>query len=246
VVAPQGEARSELDIALPLLHKMAQRQALVRQFVPWRSQREFNTYLLGDSGILIEDLERFGHQDVSTQPRAPRPFATPSGKIELYATVMEQAGLDPLPAYVAPGHERLSPEMVERFPLILITGDREKSYHHSRFRDQAWAIKVSPHPRLTMHPDTARAMGIEDGTWVRLEVAGGTGSCRLLLKLSDATPPDVVNTGMGWWLPADLAPTLGALDVNVNAALAYAGPYDPASGSPDIRGLRCRVMPIVN
>jgi hypothetical protein len=43
-----------------------------------------------------------------------------------------------------------------------------------------------------------------------------------------------------------LAPTHGALDVNVNAALAYAGPYDPASGSPDIRGLRCRVTPIAN
>ena len=159
---------------------------------------------------------------------------------------MNEAGLDPLPGYTAPGHERLSRETIERFPLILITGDREKSYHHSRFRDQDWAIKVSPHPRLTMHPDTARAMGIEDGTWVRLEVAGGKGSCRLRLKLSDATPPDVVNTGMGWWLPSDLAPTHGALDVNVNAALAYAGPYDPASGSPDIRGLRCRITPIAN
>jgi anaerobic selenocysteine-containing dehydrogenase len=246
VVPPQGEARSELDIALPLLEKMGQRQALVRHLLPWRSQREFNTYLLGDSGIRVEDLEPIGYQDVATQPRAPRPFATPSGKIELYSTVMQQAGLDPLPAYSAPGHERLSRETAKCFPLILITGDREKSYHHSRFRDQAWAIKVSPHPRLTMHPDTARAMGIEDGTWVRLEVAGGKGSCRLRLKLSDATPPDVVNTGMGWWLPADVAPTHGALDVNINAALAYAGPYDPASGSPDIRGLRCRVTAIAN
>jgi len=246
VVPPQGEARSELAIALPLLEKMQQRQALFRHLLPWRTQRDFNTYLLGDSGIRMEDLERIGYQHVPPQPRAPRPFATPSGKIELYSTIMEQAGLDPLPAYTAPGHERLSRETAELFPLILITGDREKSYHHSRFRDQAWAIKVSPHPRLTMHPDTARAMGIADGTWVRLEVAGGKGSCRLRLKVSDATPPDVVNTGMGWWLPDDLTPIHGALDVNVNAALAYAGPYDPASGSPDIRGLRCRVTPIAN
>ena len=112
------------------------------------------------------------------EPRAPRPFATQSGKIELYSTVMAQAGLDPLPAYTVPSHERLSQEAAERFPLILVTGDREKSYHHSRFRDQTWAIKVSPHPRLTMHPHTARTLGIEDGTWVRLEVAGGKGSCR--------------------------------------------------------------------
>ena len=225
---------------------MGERQAIDRHLLPWRSQREFNAYLLGDSGLAFADLERMGYHQVRPEPGAPRPFATPTGKIELYSTVMEQAGLDPLPAYVAPSRERICEDTAQRFPLILITGDREKSFHHSRFRDQPWANKVSPDPRLTMHPDTARAMGIEDGAWVALEVAGGKGSCRLRLKLSDATPPDVVNTGMGWWLPSDPTPTHGALDVNINAALAYAGSYDPASGSPDIRGLRCRVTPIAD
>ena len=63
----------------------------------------------------------------------------------------------------------------------------------------------------------------------------------LRIKLSDATPPDVVNTGMGWWLPSDPAPVRGALDVNINAALDYDGPWDPVSGSSDVRGLPCRV-----
>ena len=155
---------------------------------------------------------------------------------------MEEAGLDPLPSYTPPSCERLSADTAKRFPLILITGDREKSYHHSRFRDQPWATKVSPDPRLTMHPDTARTMGLEDGAWVHLEVAGGKGRCRLRVKLSDATPPNVVNTGMGWWLPSDPAPVRGALDVNINAALDYDGPWDPASGSSDVRGLPCRVV----
>jgi len=229
-----------------LLEKLGERQALVRHLLPWRSQREFNSYLLGESGMRIEDLERVGYQVVPPEPRAPRPFSTPAGRVELYSSVMEQAGLDPLPAYAPPAHELVCREAAERFPLILITGDREKTYHHSRFRDQSWARKVSPDPRLTMHPDTARAMAMEDGAWVRLEVVGGRGSCRLRLKFSDATPPDVVSTGMGWWLPSDPAPARGALEVNINAALAYAGPYDPASGSPDIRGLSCRVIPIAN
>ena len=157
---------------------------------------------------------------------------------------MESLGLDPLPATLhraASGSPRRRPGTI---PLILVTGDREKSYHHSRFRDQDWARKVSPDPRLTMHPDTARALGLDDGAWVRLEVARGKGACRLRLKLSDATPPDVVNTGMGWWLPSDAAPEHGALDVNINAALAYDGPYDPVSGSSDVRGLPCRVEAI--
>src|SRR5712692_4939581 len=156
---------------------------------------------------------------------------------------MQSLALDPLPGYAPPSRERLPAGAARQYPLILVTGDREKTYHHSRFRDQDWARKVSPDPRLTMHPDT-RALGLDDGAWVRLEVARGKGACRLRLKLSDATPPDVVNTGMGWWLPSDSTPEHGALDINVNAALGYNGPHDPASGSTDVRGLPCRVEPI--
>ena len=241
VVPPQGEARSEIDIALPLLEKMQARQAVTRHLLPWRSQREFNAYLLGDSGIRIEDLERTGFAQVSAETPAKRPCATPTGKIELYSTTMESVGLDPLPAYDPPARERLPPDEARRYPLLLVTGDREKSYHHSRFRDQEWARKVSPDPRLTMHPDTARALGLDDGAWVNIEVARGKGACRLRLKLTDATPAGVVNTGMGWWLPGSTAADHGALDININAALSYDGPWDPVSGSSDVRGVPCRV-----
>jgi hypothetical protein len=49
---------------------------------------------------------------------------------------------------------------------------------------------------------------------------------------------------MGWWRPDAPGPEHGALDININAALSYDGPYDPASGSPDARGLMCRVRPV--
>jgi anaerobic selenocysteine-containing dehydrogenase len=243
---PQGEARCEIDIALPLLQKLAERQAIARHLLPWRSQREFNTYLLGESGIGIAELERTGYKQVDADPVSPeaRPFASRTGKVELYSPVLEELGLDPLPSYTAPSHTRLPESITKSYPLLLVTGDREKSYHHSRFRDQAWAQKVSPNPRLTMHPETARALGLDDGAWVHLEVARGNGACRLQIKLSDATPRHVVNTGMGWWAPSGPAPERGALDININAALGYSGPYDPISGSSDIRGLACRVTAI--
>jgi anaerobic selenocysteine-containing dehydrogenase len=243
---PQGEARAEIDIALPLLEKLGARQAITRHLLPWRSQRAFNSYLLAGSGISIEDLEHTGFKAVSPEPVTPegRPFATRTGKVELYAPTLHALGLDPLPNYQAPDRTRLPDAVARAFPLVLVTGDREKSYHHSRFRDQAWAVKVSPDPRLSINPDTARALGLDDGAWVHLEVARGTGACRLRLKYSQATPRDVVNTGMGWWLPAGPAPERGALDININAALSYDGPYDPISGSSDIRGLACRVKAI--
>jgi len=246
LVPPQGEARSEIDIALPLLEKLAARQAITRHLLPWRSQREFNQYLLGHSGISIEELQRTGYQQLSAAPITPeqQPFATRTGKVELYSPVLADLGLDPLPNYVAPSRMGLPEATARAFPLVLVTGDREKSYHHSRFRDQPWALKVSPEPRLTMHPETALGLGLEDGAWVTLEVAQGTGACRLRLRLSDATPLNVVNTGMGWWLPSAPGPERGALDININAALDYDGRWDPISGSSDIRGLACRVTAI--
>lgn len=242
VVAPQGEARSEIDIARPLIERLAARQAITRDLVPWASQRAFNEYLLGDSGITIAQLERDGYVMLPETPvPAEKPFATPTGKVELFSTVLEGLGLDPLPDYVPPGSAQSDSTAERPYPLRLITGDREKSYHHSRFRDQPWALKVSPDPRLLMHPATAASQGVGDGDWVRLEVAGGPGACRLRIKVSDSTPEGVVSTGMGWWRPDAPAPEHGVLDININAALSYAGPYDPMSGSSDIRGMACRI-----
>lgn len=242
LVPAQGEARQEVEIAASLLDRMEARQSLTKRLMPWRTQREFNAYILGDSCISFDELEKTGFQKLpGIELPVEKPFATRTGKVELFSPSLAQFDLDPLPNYVRPEREGRSEDVRRQYPLILITGDREKSYHHSRFRDQPWALKVSPDPRLVMHPETAESQGLKDGDWVVLQVDGMAGDCRLRLKLSDATPRDVVNTGMGWWRPAASAPHHGALEVNINAALGYSGPYDPVSGSSDIRGQLCRV-----
>ena len=165
-------------------------------------------------------------------------FKTQSGKVELWSQRMADAGLDPLPDFVPTGASR---ENDPAYPFTLQTGLREKTYHHSRFREQAWARKVSPDPLLKMHPDTARELGIAEGEWVSIETPRGRGACRAKASVTDATAPGIVVTGMGWWLPEAPGPEFGVLDININAALSYAGPYDPASGSADTRGVPCRV-----
>lgn len=245
VVAPRGEARDELGIAAPLLDRMEARQAVAKRVLPWRTQRAFNAYLLGDSGVEFADLEARGYYRFTPEGE-DQPFATPTGKIELFSTTLDDLGLDPLPAHEEPTREAAPPTERKDYPLILVTGDRERSYHHSRFRGEAWAEKVSPDPRLVVHPGTAQVYDCADGDWVHLEVAGMTGQCRLRVKLSQTTPEGVVNTGMGWWRPAAAGPDRGALDINVNAILSYDGPFDPVSGSSNVRGMRCRIQPIAD
>lgn len=241
-VPPRGEARCEIDIARPLLDRMASLQALAADLLPWRSQREFNAALIADSDITMEELEAHGYarRNFTVGDFKAKAFPTPSGKVELFSSALAAHDLDPLPGWSADPIAAIA-DVPEAYPLELITGDREKHYHHSRFREQAWARKVSPEPRLTMHPDDAQRLKLQDGRWVYVETPGIEARVRLQLKLSDATQRGVVSTGMGWWRPEVATPDRGVLDSNINAVLSYSGPYDPVTGSASIRGQRCRV-----
>ncbi len=240
VIAPQGEARCDLAIARGLIDRLAQRGALTHDVLPWRTQRELNEYLLGDSGPTIDALAQTGYAtfDYAMGDFANQRFNTPTGKIELYSERCAQHGLDPLPDYVPLAR---TAQADPAFPLLLQTGAREKAYHHSRFREQAWAKKMSPDPLARLHPHTATSLGLQSGEWIWMETRGGPGRCRLKVDVNERTPVGLLVTGMGWWRPDAPAPQFGALDVNVNAALSYAGPYDPMSGSPDSRAIPCRI-----
>jgi anaerobic selenocysteine-containing dehydrogenase len=243
-VRPRGEARCDLDIATALLDRLEARGAVTKNFFRWRTPREFSEFLLADTDVSLEDLAGRGFVTFPYEVGNfdQQRFNTPTGKLELSSVTLTQLGLDPLPDLVAPAAERSDAAERSAYPLVLLTGDREKAYHHSRFREQEWARRISPDPELRVHPETAATHGLTSGDWVWVETAGGPGRCRLRVDVTDATPPDVVSTGMGWWFPDAAGPDRGAFDVNVNAAMSYDGPWDPVSGSADTRGLRCRVV----
>ena len=244
VVPPQGEARNDFAIARGLLEKMRVRGATTANFLPWQSQDEFIEFLLGDSGVTLEMLRRDGYATYPYTLENFEKFPSSTGKIELFSEAIASIGVDPLPNFVEPARERAEPEFKAQYPLTLLTGDREKTYHHSRFRDQPWAKKISPDPRLLIHPNTAHQMAVADEQWVRIETPGARGSCKAKIKITENTPEGVVSTGMGWWRPGSMTPGSGAFDVNINAAMTYDGPWDPISGSVDLRGMLCRIVAV--
>lgn len=239
-----GDVKSDLEIAVALIDRLVPRGAADPKFLPWRTRAEFNHYLVRDSAINIAALRRDGF---ATFPYALRnfdaqPFATPSARMELYSQNMERNGHDPLPAYVPPAYLQEEASVIADYPLVLQTGLREKTFHHSRLREQAWTKKVSPDPIVYMHPATAARFGIAASDWITVEAAGGSGACRLKVKVTDDTLEDVLTTGVGWWRPDAPAPHFGAREVNINAALSYRGRFDRASGSADTRGIPCRIV----
>ena len=146
-------------------------------------------------------------------------FMTPTGRYELYCTLFASFGDDPLPYYQEPPTSPVStPELAEKYPLILTTGKRSYEFFHSEWRQpETISRQIHPDPMFDIHPDTAAEYGIADGEWVWIE--NQMGKMRQRARLNPSLDPRVVSTEHGWWFPEQepAEPSLfGVFDCNPN------------------------------
>jgi anaerobic selenocysteine-containing dehydrogenase len=72
-------------------------------------------------------------------------FKTRSKKVELYSEYLEKIGSDPLPVFREPPESPVStPELAEKYPLVLITGANSIGYFHSSYRNVPSLRKLFP------------------------------------------------------------------------------------------------------
>jgi len=170
-------------------------------------------------------------------------FPTNTGKVELYSTVMEELGYDPLPYYIEPNESPYStPELVKEYPLILSTGGRRPYYFHSQYRQVPWLRERQPYPIVQIHPETAKELGVKDGNWVWIETPRGR--IKQVAKLLEGMDPRVVVAEASWWYPEDPGPDHGLWKSNTNVLTRNDPPYDPAMGSTTFRALLCRLYKV--
>jgi anaerobic selenocysteine-containing dehydrogenase len=99
---------------------------------------------------------------------------------------------------------------------------------------------MKPEPVVQMHPETAKAAGLEEGDEVLIQTRQG--SVRQRLALEPTLDPRVVNASFGWWFPEDASGLYGRERSNINMLTYDEGPHDPAAGCMQIRGVPCRVV----
>ncbi len=253
VVAPLYERRSDVAIIFGL----ATRLGLDDVF--WKGDVEAGyRHLLEPAGVSLEALRalpygiaptgapvgyrKFAEPDEARS--APRGFATPTRKVEIFATRFAEHGLPALPVYVEPAlSPRSRPDLVARFPLVL-TNAKRPQYMHSQLRGLPSLRKVAPNPTAEIHPDTAGRCGVASGEWVVVETPSGR--VRAQAQITDAILPGVVCCSHGWWeacaelgLPGfDPFSETGA---NQNL-LVHNDQHDPVSGGTPHRSTLCRVV----
>ena len=170
-------------------------------------------------GITIEDLKTkgFARLKLGTPdkylPHAEGKFPTPSGKVELKASMaaggnfvvpvfrqgsndhQDGSPVDPLPGYVEYENDA-------KYPLNIIS-PKNHSFLNSGYANIARQLGHAGDQYVIIHPNDAQARKIVDGGTV--EVFNDTGRFRALAKVSDDVMPGVLASPLGYWASTSIS-----------------------------------------
>jgi thiosulfate reductase/polysulfide reductase chain A len=242
-IPPLGERRDAFQLFRGLGLAVGQ-----REYWPWETLEEVGNYRLKPLGVTFRELVNrmiLFPDKRELQPWLRTGFPTPSGKIELYSSILEKLGYDPMPYYEEPPESPIrTPDVAREYPLILNTGGNFMPMFHSEFMQRGiGAREKHPEPLMDIHPDTAGKLGIGDGDWAYIETRRGRIKQRA--RYNAGMLPNVVNCQASWWFPEKptYAPEFsGVFESNANVlTLDDVECCDELSGGWCDRGLLCKV-----
>ncbi|HEY4172119.1 MAG TPA: molybdopterin-dependent oxidoreductase [Rhodopila sp.] len=178
VVAPVGEARSNLHLTQTLAARMGLTDAVFAMTPP-----ELLNELFRGGGIAVDPATLLDGTPVSIATKTGQRFRTPSGKLEFFSQHLADQGLPPLPDWQP---ERASEPA---YPLRLLT---TPGYFqsHTAFSGVAFLRQREGVPCAVLHPIDATARGLTDGQIVHLR--NNQGQVSLRLRVADDIQPGVV------------------------------------------------------
>jgi anaerobic selenocysteine-containing dehydrogenase len=257
-VGPLWECLSDHELGFRLGRSLG-----LGEYYPWKTEEEFWNDCVKGTGVTFEELKEIG-QIPSGPPiyksyekglyrrRPPyadkKPgFATPTGKVEIYSTILKDLGFDPLYIHYIEPHESpySTPELAREYPLILTTGGRSWHFFHTEQRQIPWLREVHPVPYLYINPETAKGLGIKDNDWVWIE--SPRGRVRQKAVLYEGIDPRVVHAQHSWWYPEKPATKenpYGMWDSNINVVTDSEQTCAVSAAEP-VRGLLCKVYKAV-
>lgn len=173
VIPGEYERKTDYELSRELGIRVGQ-----EEHWPWKTLEELFDWRIAPMGTTFKEfMDKGGYYFPKPQYKKYEKmggFATPTGKCELYSTIFEKLGYDPLPKYEEPFETPESrPDLAEQYPLILITGGRFTPYFHSDLRQIESLRNSRPDPLVQIHPETAQKLNIENGDWVWIETLRG-------------------------------------------------------------------------
>jgi anaerobic selenocysteine-containing dehydrogenase len=228
------------------------------EYYPWKTEEEFWNECVKGTGVTFEELKkispipagpkRYKSYEKGLYRRDQKPgFATLTGKVEIYSTLLKDQGYDPLYIHYVEPHESpySTPELAKEYPLVLTTGGRSWHFFHTEQRQIPFLREIHPVPDMYINPKTANELGIQDGDWVWIE--NQRGRVRQKAKFYEGIHPRVVHARHHWWYPEKPATKenpYGIWDSNINV-LTDSEHTCAVMASEQVRGLLCKVYKAV-
>jgi anaerobic selenocysteine-containing dehydrogenase len=218
-----------------LWHGLANRMGM-EEYFPWKSITELFDHRVSPMGmdfnefkdkykIKVQDYKYYGYRDTG--------FATPSGKVELYSSILEKLDFDPLPYY-------RNIDVCDEFPLKLFVGLREPQFFQSGQRHNRALRKGNKFPRTFMHIKDVEKYGLIEGEWATIETVAG--KIHMLVTVRGDMPEGLIRIPHGWWLPEE--DDLGAFEHNDAIVIPDTDDYlDREQGIPHLKGVPCKIYP---
>ena len=247
VIEPLGEAHNDYRI----MAELAQRLGYGHLFP--QTEEEMLRFVLEGSGYTFEGVQEAGgwvriptpmmeykkwQKDGLRQDGKPG-FDTPTGKFEIWSTIFEDYGYEPLPKYIEPAEGPIStPALVEKYPLVFNSGARPQTDFRSQHHGIEGLVKDNPEPTVELNGQDARERGIRDGDLV--EVSTLRGSVPFRARVTESIMKGAVECNFGGGTP--VGPKAWQ-EWNVNE-LTDLYNYDTISGFPVYKALLCEVTRI--
>ncbi|MDB5809403.1 MAG: torG [Betaproteobacteria bacterium] len=236
-IDPVGEARDDHDIFSALARRIG--KAEFASFTEGRSKTEWLRHLYETARVKAKNFdielpgfEAFWSEGFVEMPRPGKatvlfesfradPVAnrlpTPSGRLELFSSVIDSFGYDDCPghpAWLEPA-EWLGAPLAQRFPLHLLS-PQPATRLHGQFDNGtlSLATKINGREPVTLHPEAARVRGIKAGDVVR--VFNDRGACLAGVRIDENQRADTVLLATGAWYDPLVPGEIGTLDKHGN------------------------------
>jgi cysteine desulfurase NifS len=245
LIEPVAEARNDYLIMAELAKRLG-----YGHLYP-QTEEELIQFALNDSSFTLQDVKKAGgfvqidtpmmeykKWEKGTLRRDGKPgFETPTGKFEIFSTILDDYGYEPLPKYTEPIEgPKAAPDIARDYPLVFNSGARP----HSDFRSQHHGIKGlnNPEPTIELHSEDAKSRSIDHGDLV--EVRTPRGAVPFRARISESILKGAVECNMGGGTP--VGPKAWQ-KWNVNE-LTDLNNYDEISGFPVYKALLCQVTKV--
>ena len=235
IIPPVGEARNDVLI----MAGIAQRLGFGHLYP--QSEDELRTWMLsgvtpfaadfgGKSGAQERHYEKYktGALRADGQPG----FPTPSGKLEICSTYLEENGFTPYPEY---RDIRSIPELNRpEFSFTMTTGARSNHRMGVFGANVPEIAAIEPYPLMDLNPEDAAELDISDGDLARVSTPFGCGTYKVKVCGVARHAIHIPHGGGSAYMPEPWR----SGNVNDLCSLDY---HDPMTGFVTIKSVPCRV-----